>query len=104
MDCPWRVGCLVAGMLGLGFAPAAAQTPAPRSYECAASAHCAMSCQVDGDKQMQTGVPKTVTVTAIAPNNYVVELLEQNGHVQVVYMAGTKVVCNLDGLTEKPAK
>src|ERR1700730_6538537 len=36
-----RVGCLVAGMLALGFAPVMAQAPmqAPRTYECAANAH-----------------------------------------------------------------
>ena len=102
----WRVGCrLVAGMLALGFAPAMAQTPtpmqAPRTYECAANAHCSVFCQIDGEKQMQTGAPKTVTITPIAPNNYVVELVEQNGHVQFLYLAGAKIVCNIDGLTRK---
>lgn len=100
----WRVGCrLVAGMLALGFAPALAQTPtqAPRTYECAANAHCSVFCQIDGEKQMQTGAPKTVTITPIAPNNYVVELVEQNGHVQFLYLAGAKIVCNIDGLTRK---
>ena len=100
----WRVGwCLVAGMLALGFAPAMAQTPmqAPRTYECAANAHCSVFCQIDGEKQMQTGAPKTVTITPIAPNNYVVELIEQTGHVQFLYLAGAKIVCNIDGLTRK---
>src|SRR5258708_7128282 len=102
----WRVGCLVAGILVVDFASAKAQTPmqAPRTYECAANAHCSVSCHIDGDKQMQTGAPKTVTITPIAPNNYVVELLEQNGHVQVIYLAGTKVVCSFDGLTRKAAE
>jgi hypothetical protein len=101
-----RVGCLVAGMLAVGFAPAVAQAPmqAPRTYECAANAHCSVYCQIDGDKQMQTGAPKTVTITPLAPNNYVVELVEQNGHVQFLYLAGTKVVCNIDGLTRKAAE
>jgi hypothetical protein len=101
-----RIGCLVAGMLAVGFAPAMAQAPmqAPRTYECAANAHCSVYCQIDGDKQMQTGAPKTVTITPLAPNNYVVELVEQNGHIQFLYLAGTKVVCNLDGLTRKAAE
>jgi hypothetical protein len=99
----WRVGCLVAGMLTVGFASATAQTPiqVPHTYECAANAHCSVSCQIDGDKQMQTGAPKTLTITPIAPNNYVVDLVEQNGHVQTLYLAGGKIVCNLDGLTKK---
>ena len=102
----WRVGCLVAGMLAVGFAPAIAQAPmqGPRTYECGANTHCAVSCQIDGDKQMQTGAPKTFTITAIAPNNYIVELVEQNGHVQILYLAGGKIVCNLDGLTKKGAE
>jgi hypothetical protein len=102
----WRVGCLVAGTLAVGVAPAMAQAPmqAPRTYECAANAHCSVYCQIDGDKQMQTGAPKTVTITPLAPNNYVVELVEQNGHIQFLYLAGTKVVCNIDGLTRKAAE
>jgi hypothetical protein len=28
-------------------------------------------------------------------------LVEQNGHVQTLYLAGGKIVCNLDGLTKK---
>jgi hypothetical protein len=99
----WRVGCLAAAMVAVGVAPAVAQAPvqAPRTYECAANAHCSVSCQTDGEKQMRTGAPKTVTVMLIAPNNYVVELVEQNGYVQTLYLAGTKVACNLDGLTRK---
>src|ERR1700722_2072168 len=107
----WRVGCLVAGTLAVGFAPtmfapAMAQAPmqAPRTYECAANAHCSVYCQIDGDKQMQTGTPKTVTITPLAPNNYVVELVEQKGHIKFLYLAGTKVVCNIDGLTRKAAE
>ena len=102
----WCVGCLVAGMLAVGVAPAVAQAPmqAPRTYECVANAHCSVYCQIDGDKQMQTGAPKTVTITPLAPNNYVVELVEQNGHIQFLYLAGTKVVCNIDGLTRKAAE
>jgi len=88
-----RVGGLVAGMLAVGLASAMAQVPmqVARTYECAANAHCSVSCQIDGDKQMQTGAPKTVTITPLAPNNYVVELVEQNGHIQFLYLAGAKV-------------
>jgi hypothetical protein len=102
----WRVGCLVAGILVVNVATAMAQTPmqVPHTYECAANAHCSVSCQIDGDKQMQTGAPKTFTITPIAPNNYVVDLVEQNGHVQTLYLAGGKIVCNLDGLTKKGAE
>jgi hypothetical protein len=102
----WCAGCLVAGMLAAGFAPAMAQAPiqGPRTYECAANAHCSVSCQIDGEKQMQTGAPKTFTITPIAPNNYVVDLVEQNGHVQTLYLAGGKIVCNLDGLTKRGAE
>jgi hypothetical protein len=101
-----RVGGLVAGMLAVGLASAMAQVPmqGPRTYECAANAHCSVSCQIDGDKEMQTGAPKTFTMTPIAPNNYIVELVEQNGHVQTLYLAGAKIVCNLDGLTKKGAE
>jgi hypothetical protein len=102
-----RVGCLVAGMLAVDIASGMAQAPMqvmPRTYECAANAHCSVSCQIDGDKQMQTGAPKTFTITPIAPNNYVVDLVEQNGHVQTLYLAGGKFVCNLDGLTKKGAE
>jgi hypothetical protein len=102
----WRVGCLVAGMLAMGFASAKAQAQlqVPRTYECAANAHCSVFCQIDSDKQMQTGAPKTFTITSIVPNNHVVELVEQNGHVQTLYLAGGKIVCNLDGLTKKGAE
>jgi hypothetical protein len=102
----WRVGCLVAAMLAVGVASAKAQAPmqVAHTYECAANAHCSVSCQIDGDKQMQTGAPKTLTITPIAPNNYVVDLVEQNGHVQTLYLAGGKIVCNLDGLTRKAAE
>ena len=102
----WRVGCLVAGIVVVGFAPVMAQAPmqAPRTYECAANAHCSVICQIDGEKQMQTGAPKTFTITPIAPNNYIVELVEQNGHVQTLYLAGGKIVCNLEGLTKKGAE
>jgi len=104
----WRIACHVAGMLAVGSVSAMAQTPAQgyasRTYECAANAHCSVACQIDGEKQLQTGAPKTVTITPIAPNNYVVELVEQNGHIQFLYLAGTKVVCNIDGLTRKAAE
>jgi hypothetical protein len=59
------------------------------------------ACTVDGEKVTQTGSPKTVTVTVLARNNYLVDFVEQNGHTQSIYLAGTKVVCELDGLTRK---
>jgi hypothetical protein len=100
-----RVGFLVAVMHCAGYSPAMAQAPgpanAPASYECAANAHCNVSCQVDGEKVFQTGSPKTISMTMLAPNNYVVELVEQSDHVQFIYLAGTKVVCNFDGVTKK---
>lgn len=101
-----RVGCLVVGMLASGIASAMAQAAMqlPRTYECGANTHCSVSCQIDSDKQMQTGAPKTFTITPLAPNNYIVELVEQNGHVQTLYLAGGKIVCNLDGLTKKGAE
>jgi hypothetical protein len=103
------VGCLIAGALALVvcfdppsvMAQAPASTPTARTYECAANAHCNISCSVDGDKLIQTGAPKTATVTPIAPNNYLVELVEQDGRAQFVYMAGARVVCSLEGLTGK---
>jgi hypothetical protein len=102
----WRVDCLAASMLAMGCAPAMAQAPmqVPHTYECPANAHCAVTCQIDGDKQMQTGAPKTFTITPLAPDNYVAELVEQNGHVQTLYLAGGKIVCNLDGLARKAAQ
>jgi hypothetical protein len=100
-----RIACHVGGMLAVGSVSVMAQAPAqgyePRIYECTANAHCSVTCQIDGDKQMQTGAPKTVTIMPLAPNNYVVELVEQNGHVQTLYLAGAKIACNLDGLTRK---
>ena len=68
MNNRWRVGCLVASMLALGIASAKAQAPMPasRTYECAPNAHCSVFCQIDAEKQMQTGAPKTVTVTPLA--------------------------------------
>jgi hypothetical protein len=72
-------------MFYLSSLPLMAQSPMqpypPRTYECAANAHCSVVCQIDGEKRMQTGAPKTVTITPIAPNNYIVELVEQNGYI-----------------------
>jgi hypothetical protein len=111
-----RTGSYVAAALWLGLsataiaptaiAPTAmAQAPetalAPRTYTCAANAHCNVYCLVDGEKQFQTGSPKEITVTPLARNNFLVELTEQNGPTQVAYLAGTKVVCMLEGLTKK---
>ena len=71
-------------MVAVGCVPATAQAPmqVPHTYECSTSAHCSVSCQIDGDKQYQTGAPTTFTITPIAQNNHFVELIEQNGHVQ----------------------
>jgi hypothetical protein len=100
-----RLGCLGMVMLCLGVAPAVGQTPgqgaAPRTYSCEANAHCSISCVVDGEKVVQTGSPKTVTITQLARNNYLVELVEQGGHVQFAYLVGTKIVCTLEGVTKK---
>ena len=100
-----RVGCYVVAMICLGASPLLAQAPGQVrmavTYECAANAHCNVSCSVDGEKEFQTGSPKTVTVTLLAPNNYLVDLAEQNGNIQSMYLAGTKVICNFDGVARK---
>jgi hypothetical protein len=100
-----RAGCVVAAALGLGSHPAMAQSPgagyAPRTYACGADAHCNVYCTVDGERQFQTGTPQQVTVTPLAPNNYLVELTEQNGRTEFAYLAGTKVVCMLEGVSQK---
>jgi hypothetical protein len=62
MTASWR-SFLVGAALLLGSVPAMAQagpgTPqAPRTYTCAADAHCKASCLVDGERQFQTGIPK----------------------------------------------
>jgi hypothetical protein len=92
-------------MLSLSSLPVAAQTPkqplATASYECAANTHCTVSCLVDGDKVVQTGSPRSVTVSLLARNNYLVELVEENGQIHYAYFAGAKVVCALDGVTRK---
>jgi hypothetical protein len=55
---------------------------------------------VDGERIFQTGVPKTVVVTLLAANNYLIELVEQSGHIQFGYLAGTKIVCTFEGMTK----
>jgi len=99
------IGYCVATMLCLGSSPVEAQAPGqghtPVTYECAANGQCSISCLVDGEKNLQTGSPKSVTVTMLAPNNYLVELVEQSGHTLFAYLAGAKVVCSLEGLTRK---
>ena len=42
-------------------------------------------------------------MTLLAPNNYLVDLVEQSGHTFSVYLAGAKVICNLDGVTRGAA-
>jgi hypothetical protein len=91
--------------LFLGFSPSQAQTAGTsdsksRSYECPANGHCNITCTVDGEKQLQTGTPKTVTMTPLGPSSYIVELVEQSGHTVFSYLAGAKVACILDGLTK----
>ena len=76
----------------------------PRTYECAPIRIAPFPAKSTPINKLQTGAPKTFTITPIAPNNYVVELVEQNGHVQTLYLAGGKIVCNLDGLTKKAAE
>ena len=99
-----RIGCLAVAFFSLGCASVTAQGPKParagQTFECATNAHCSISCMVDGEKAVQTGSPKTVTVTELARNNYLVEVVEQSGHVQFAYLAGAKVVCTLEGMTK----
>ena len=98
------IGYFVVAILCLGPSTAKAQPPeahTPVTYECAAHAQCSISCSVDGEKDLQTGSPKWVTITMLAPNNYLVELVEQSGHTLFAYLAGTKVVCTLDAVTRK---
>jgi hypothetical protein len=96
------MGFLTTIILSSGFGPAMAQaqrpTPPSQSYECPANARCSISCTVDGDKVVQTGSPKTINITQLTRNNYLVELVEQGGHVQFAYLAGAKVVCTLEGV------
>jgi hypothetical protein len=107
MTRPLSVAALTFGMLGLGTLTLSAQEPAhakATTYQCADGAHCSITCSVDGEKVTQTGNPKTVTVTPLGRNNYLVELTEQGGHTQSTYLAGTKVACILDGLTRQTDK
>jgi hypothetical protein len=93
--------CCALFCLFLGFGPAQAQTAGtPRAYECPANGHCNISCSVDGEKQVQTGTPKTVTMTPLGPNSYDLELVEQSGHTLFSYLSGAKVACLLDGLSK----
>jgi len=98
------LGAFVFGVLCIVSSAAIAQAPgqahAPATFECAANARCNMPCSVDGEKVLQTGAPKTITVTMLAPGNYLVDLVEQNGHIQSAYPAGAKTVCSFDGMTK----
>ncbi len=94
------VGVLAGAALWLNGSPAVAQA-APSTYQCPANATCNVSCAVDGEKIVQTGAPKTVSVRLLAPNNYLIELIEQNNRVQYAYAAGTKIVCALLGLVRQ---
>ena len=105
MNTTSRLGYFAIMTLCLGSAAAVAQAPsqgaAARTYGCEANAHCSISCLVDGEKIVQTGSPKTVIITQLSRNNYLVELVEQSGHVLFAYLAGAKVVCTLEGVTTK---
>lgn len=97
------VAVLALEVLGLGTLTLSAQERGHTNaitYQCVDAAHCAITCSVDGEKVTQTGSPKTVTVTTLGRNNYLIDFTEQNGHMQSAYLAGTKVVCILDGLTK----
>jgi hypothetical protein len=37
----------------------------------------------------------------VAPNNYLVELVEESGHTLSYYVAARNVTCSLEGLTRK---
>jgi hypothetical protein len=103
----FSVAALAFGMLGLGILTLSAQEPAHTNaitYQCIDGTHCSITCSVDGEKVTQTGNPKTVTVTPLGRNNYLVDFTEQGGHTQSTYLAGTKVACILDGLTTKTDK
>ena len=93
------------GILCLAPSGVMAQARGPANptttYECVANAHCNVFCTVDGEKVLQTGLPKTIAVTLLAPGNYLVDLVEQNGHIQSAYLAGTKTVCSIEGMTRK---
>jgi hypothetical protein len=97
------VAALALGMLGLGTLMLSAQEPKHTNsiaYQCADGGHCAITCSVDGEKVVQTGNPKTVAVTPLGRNNYLIDFTEQGGHTQSTFLSGTKVVCILDGLTK----
>jgi hypothetical protein len=90
---------VLAGSISATQAQAPATSVSPASYECAAGAHCNVSCTVDGDKAFQTGTPKTIALTLLAPNNYLVDLVEQSGETQHIYFSGSKVICSFEGVT-----
>ena len=90
---------VLAGCVSAVQAQAPAVSGSPASYECAAGAHCNVSCTVDGDKAFQTGTPKTIALTMLAPYNYLVDLVEQSGETQHIYFSGSKVICNFEGVT-----
>ena len=97
------VATLALGILGLGTLTLSAQEAGhsnAASYQCAEGAHCAITCTVDGEKQVQTGNPKTVTMTPLGPSSYLLELVEQSGHTLFSYLTGAKIVCIFDGLTK----
>ena len=61
MTCLLSVAALAFGMLGLGTLTLSAQEPAhpnATTYHCADGAHCSITCSVDGEKVMQTGIQR----------------------------------------------
>ena len=98
------VAALALGILSLDTLTLSAQESAhgtPTTYQCPDGTHCNITCSVDGEQVVQTGSPKTVAVTQLGPNNYLIEFSEQGGHTQTTYIAGAKLACTLDGLTKK---
>lgn len=91
---------VLAGRISAAQAQAPAASVSPASYECAAGAHCNVSCMVDGDKAFQTGTPKAIALTVLARNNYLIDLVEQSGETQHIYVAGSKIICAFEGMTK----
>jgi hypothetical protein len=88
------------GMLGLGTVTLSAQEPKRTNaitYQCADGAHCTIACSVDGEKVTQTGNAKTVTVTPLGRNNYLIDFTAQGGHIQSTFLSGTKLFASWTG-------
>jgi hypothetical protein len=71
----------------------------PFVYECSKAPPdgCRVECVVDGDKAVDTGGARTITMRPLAPpNNYSVEVTEQSGSLNSFFLTGTKVVCRME--------